>query len=466
MHATLLLTASELVTAYRRRELSPVEAAKASLERIEETAASINAFVLVDAYGALNAAQESEQRWRAGEPLGPIDGVPLALKDSNWARDWPTRIGSRTTPDEPSATDAPYVKSLRDAGAVFVGKTATSEYCWTGATFSHVHGVTRNPWNTTLCVGGSSGGAGAAVAAAMIPLALGTDAGGSIRTPAALCGTVGFKPSFGRIALDDRDGCSTFNSVGPITHTVEDAETVFRILIGEIGGTGTTGPERLDAVRIAVSPTMGYARSVEPVIAAAVIGAADVLGRLGASVIFEDPPLEWPVNTYNTLAWAEQAHTLMPIVEKHAAEMEPGLVRIVEIGSRIGLAEYIAANRKRWQIIRTMERFHETIDVLLTPALPVTAFDATRISPDSDDVTQMNDWLPFSSVFNLTGQPALTVPLGFDAESLPFGIQFVGRTGADLDLLKVARVFDRVTGQFATYRAAAHLAFLRQGSPP
>ena len=251
------------------------------------------------------------------------------------------------------------------------------------------------------------------------------------------------------------DGYTTFNTVGPIAHTVEDAETVFRVLLGEAGQRGMPEAGGLEGIRIAVSPTMGYARSVSAGIISAVAAAADVLRSLGASVVFQDPPLEWPIDTYNTLGWAEQAHALAPIVEKHAPEMEPGLVRIVEIGSRIRIAEYLSATHKRWQIARTMERFHEAIDLLVTPTLPVTAFDATHITPDSDDVTHMNDWLPFSSLFNLTGQPALTVPLGFNAEHLPFGIQFVGRLGSDFDVLKIGRAFERATAQLASYRAAA-----------
>ena len=454
MQHDLYRTAAEMIALFRRGELSPVDAVRRSLARIEETADTINAFVLVDAEGALDAARATERRWREGSPLGPLDGIPFALKDSNWARGWPTRIGSRTTSSAPEATDAPYVRSLRDAGAVFVGKTATPEFCWTGSTFSPLGGITRNPWDTTRGVGGSSGGAAAAIAGDMVPLALGTDAGGSIRTPAGLCGTVGFKPSFGRVTLDPRDGYSTFNSVGPLAHTVDDALLVFRILLGETPPLAPSPPPRLSGLRVAISPTMGYARFVAGGISAAVSRAADVLSDLGAAVTLADPPLDWPVDVYNTMGWAEQAHALGPVVDAHAGEMEPGLVEIVGVGRRIGLAAYLDAVKQRASICSTMADFHRSYDVLVTPTLPTTAFAAGSLTPDGNEVTTMNDWLPFSSVFNLTGQPALSVPCGFDEGGLPFGIQFVGAPGRDFDILEAGRAYEHATGSSAAFRAA------------
>src|SRR5499427_3737563 len=216
--------AAELSSAYALKDVSPVEATEAYLTRIEALDSEINAFCHLDAEASRAQAEQSEARWLVGEPLSPLDGVPVAVKDILYTKGWPTLRGSRTIdPAGPWNDDAPTVARLREAGAVLIGKTTTPEFGWKGSTDSPLSGVTRNPWNTEKTPGGSSGGSSAALAARFCPLALGTDGGGSIRIPAGFAGVYGLKPSFGRVPAFPLSPFGTVAHVGPMTRTVRDA---------------------------------------------------------------------------------------------------------------------------------------------------------------------------------------------------------------------------------------------------
>src|ERR1051326_8341268 len=225
------LTAGELSTAYANRDLSPVEVTEACLARIEALDAEINAFCLVEPEASRRQAEDSEQRWMEGAPLSPLDGVPIAIKDLLLTKGWPTRRGSLTVdPKGPWTDDAPSVARLREAGAVFIGKTTTPEFGWKGSTDSPLTGVTRNPWNKQKTPGGSSGGSAAALAARFAPLALGTDGGGSIRIPASFSGVSGLKPSFGRVPAWPLSPFGTVAHVGPMSRTVLDTALLLNVI--------------------------------------------------------------------------------------------------------------------------------------------------------------------------------------------------------------------------------------------
>src|SRR5580704_966085 len=237
------LSATELLGLYRRRELSPVEATQAALDQIDARDAAVNAFCLVRGEESLAAARESERRWHAGEPAGLLDGVPTSIKDLLLTTGWPTRRGSRTIDAAgPWPEDAPAVARLREHHAVLLGKTTTPEFGWKGVTDSPLTGVTRNPWDVSRTPGGSSGGAAAAVACGMGPLAVGTDGAGSIRIPASFCGIVGLKPTHGRVPVYPPSAFGTLSHVGPMTRTVADAA----LLLDVLGAPDARDPLALD----------------------------------------------------------------------------------------------------------------------------------------------------------------------------------------------------------------------------
>ena len=275
-------TATELLDLYRRREASPVEAVGAVLDRIERLQPVLNCFAVVAAEEALAAAAASSPRWQVGEPRGSLDGVPVSIKDLILTRGWPTLRGSRTVdPDQPWEVDAPATARLREAGAVLIGKTTTPEFGCKAETNSPLTGITRNPWDPARTPGGSSGGTAAAVAAGLGPLGVGTDGAGSIRIPAAFCGNVGLKPSFGRVPAYPLSPFGTVSHTGPHTMSVTDAALMLNVMQRPDARDWTSLPptdadhlagidDRVAGLRVAYSPTLGYADNVDPEIAAAV----------------------------------------------------------------------------------------------------------------------------------------------------------------------------------------------------
>jgi Asp-tRNA(Asn)/Glu-tRNA(Gln) amidotransferase A subunit family amidase len=308
------LSATELLARYRAKSLSPVEVIEETLRRLETYEGALNAFVLYDPESARAAARASEARWRKGEPLGLLDGIPVAIKDTQLTRGWPRLVGSRTIdPDQAWSEDAPAAARLRAENAVFFGKTTTSEFGWKPTTDSPLSGVTRNPWNLERTPGGSSGGSAAALAAGICPLAIGTDAGGSIRVPAAFSGVFGLKPTFGRIGLYPPSAFGDVSHVGPMSRTVEDAALMLDAMKGpdprdwySLPDDGVAYRERvrdssMTGKRVALSPTLGYAEPA-PAVREAVEAAAKVFGELGASVECADPFSVSPLPVFQTLA--------------------------------------------------------------------------------------------------------------------------------------------------------------------
>src|SRR6266540_181985 len=274
------LTAGDLVRLYRRGDLSPVDATRDALGRIDRFNPVINAFLLLDADGAVAAAQASEARWAKGEPRGLVDGVPATVKDNVWVKNWPCRKGSRTTDETPMPEDAPSVARLRESGAVILGKTTLPEYGWIGACHSPLTGVTRNPWNLDRTPGGSSGGAAAAALLNLGWLHIGTDGAGSIRIPAAFTGVFGIKPSFGRVPAYPASPFSILAHVGPLSRTVTDAALMLNVIAGpderDMTAWNTPGPdfrigleEGVKGLRIAWSARLGHVTRVDPEVEAA-----------------------------------------------------------------------------------------------------------------------------------------------------------------------------------------------------
>ncbi len=448
-----MLPAAKLLAAYRSKELSPVEATRAALDRIAALNGRLNAYCLVDEAGALAAARESEARWQRGAPVGLLDGVTASIKDLLLTSGWPTLRGSNVvSPDQPWDEDAPAVARLREQGAILLGKTTTPEFGWKGVTDCPRTGITGNPWNAELTPGGSSGGAAVAAATGMGALHIGTDGGGSIRIPAGFTGIFGFKQSYGRVPAYPPSPFGTLAHVGPMTRTVGDAALMLTVISlpdardwYAMLPDGRNYLDRLDGgiqgLRFAFSPTLGGAR-VDPEVAVLVAQAAQTFADLGATVDEADPGLGDSDETFARHWFPGAANALRAFGPEQRQQMDPGLVEIAAQGARLPLLDYLAAVREREQMGMRMNLFHKQWDLLLTPTLPIPAFAAGRELPAGHAGSRWMAWTPFTYPFNLTRQPAATVPCGFTAAGLPVGLQIVGPSYADALVLRAARAFE------------------------
>jgi aspartyl-tRNA(Asn)/glutamyl-tRNA(Gln) amidotransferase subunit A len=450
------LTATELIAAYRVGSLSPVEATQAALAAIDARNDDVNAFVLVDPDRAMAAARQSETRWRSGSVLGPGDGIPTSIKDLLYTRGWPTLRGTNLIDERgPWTDDAPAVARLRETGAVLLGKTATPEFGWKGVTDSPRHGPTANPWDVTLTSGGSSGGSAAAVGLGMGAWSVGTDGGGSLRIPAAFTGTVTIKPTYGLVPVWPASPFGTLSHAGPITRSVGDAALMLDILTGfdprDWSALPTPTTSFLDGLddgvrglRIAFSPDLGYARN-DPQVEAAVQTAAEVLADAGAHVEPADPGFADPVDAFHVLWFAGAARLLEAYGTDAARRVDPGLRRGVERYGGASTGDYMQATALRADLGVRMGRFHQTYDLLLTPTLPITAFAKGGDVPPGWHSVDWTSWTPYTYPFNMTQQPAASVPCGLTSDRLPVGLQIVGPRHADALVLRAARAYEQAT---------------------
>ena len=448
------LAATQLLALYRRKAVSPVEVLRDALDRIERFEPSINAFVFVDADGAMVAARESEARWMKGAPLGLTDGLPVTIKDIVDMAGFPNRMGSLTTSPEPVQGDAPAVARLREDGAVLVGKTTLPEFGWIGACHSPLTGITRNPWNLERTPGGSSGGAAAAALLNLGVLHHGTDAAGSIRIPAAFTGVFGIKPSYGRVAAYPASAMTTLAHQGPLARTVTDAALMLSVMARpdarDATAWNTPAPDYrigledgIAGLRIAWSPRLGYVERIDPDVEAAVAKAVETFTDLGAIVEEVDPGFPDPTEMLMTIWYAVSAAIIDAVPPDMREKMDPGYVRIGEDGRRFSLGDYLNAQKRRAEFTLSMLRFHETYDLLLTPQMPTGAIEAGRVTPaDGRFGEDWVNWSPYTYPFNLTQQPAASVPCGFTADRLPVALQIVGPPRRDDLVLRAARAYE------------------------
>lgn len=460
-----LLSATELVSRYRRGELSPVEAVQATLARIERFNGAVNAYCHLDTEGALAAARESEKRWMAGAPKGLADGVPVGVKDNIAVAGMPGRFGSLLTSADPVAIDAPAVARLKENGAIVLGKTAMPEYGWKATSDSPLTGCTRNPWDTRMTTGGSSAGAVAAAVLGMGALQLGTDGGGSIRIPAAFTGCFGLKPTRARVPAFPTSPLGTIAHHGPLTRTVADAALAMSIISApdarDVYGWLSPAPDYLSGLeggvrglRIAYSPKLGLARRVHPEIEAAAAAAARTFENLGAEVEEATPDLGGdPIETWNAFWWPAMHYQLQAFGDRWRTLSDPALVEAANRSKSVTVSDQLRAQLHRAHLHNVMARFHDTYALLLTPALPLPAFEVGDLVPRSGEWgTAWCDWAPFSYPFNLTTQPSASVPCGLTTAGLPIGLQITGPVGADELVLRASRALEAAT-PFATLDA-------------
>lgn len=448
---TAWLSATALLAAYRSKTLSPVDVTKTILRRAEALQSSINAFCLIDPPAALAQARASETRWQRGEQQGLLDGVPVSIKDIILTKGWPTLRGSKAVdPNQIWDEDGPAVARLREHGAVVFGKTTTSEFASKPATTTALCGITRNPWNPERTPGGSSGGAGAAIAAGIAPLALATDAGGSIRMPSSFCGVFGFKPGGGRVPMYPPTPYASLAGFGPMTRTVTDAALMLSVISQPDGRDwdalppdGTAYHEELQADprtwRIAWSPTMHGAR-VDPEVAALTAAAAKVFAELGAKVELVEKVCENDKDVLGRVMRGFTDFAFRSFTQEQLAVIDPEIVQRIEASRGATAIDHLDAEMQRAQFARQMNDFHQCYDLLLTPVTAVPAFPIEQRTPEG---YAGRDWYPFLSSFNLTRQPAASVPCGFTRNGLPVGLQIVGPRHHDLRVLQAAYVYEQ-----------------------
>ncbi|MBI4187147.1 MAG: amidase [Chloroflexi bacterium] len=445
------MPAAEMAGAIRDRRLSPVEAVSAVLRRIERLNPRVNAYCTLAAESAMEQAREAEAVVMRGEKVGPLHGVPVSVKDLVFTRGLRTTGGSRIYEDFVPDRDAIVVERLKAAGAIVLGKTNTPEFGWVAITDNPLFGKTRNPWNLELTPGGSSGGAAAAVALGMGPLAIGTDGGGSIRIPSSFCGVFGFKPSFGRVPqYPGFTEWGTLSHTGTITRTVEDAALAMEVIAGRDDRDRFSLPERrlrylaflggdLKGLKAAWSRDLGYA-AVDPRVVKAAEAAAKAFASLGCTVEAASPQARSPESAFSTIV----ASRLATFLRDRLAEVGPALARFIGRNKDRSAAEYVTAcfeEMRYWDEIRP---FFERYDLLLTPTVAVPPFQLGEYGPREIAGSRVSPlgWMAFTYPFNITGQPAASVPCGWTDDGLPVGLQIVGRRFDDVTVLKAAAAFE------------------------
>jgi aspartyl-tRNA(Asn)/glutamyl-tRNA(Gln) amidotransferase subunit A len=456
------LSAVELTEAYRARTLSPIEVVDAILSRIERVNPGLNAFTIVLGEEARESARRAEEVIQRGNDRQPLLGIPFTIKDLTATKGIPTARGSKAfagvIPDE----DGISMERLHAAGGVFLGKTTTPELGNKGITESPLTGTTSNPWKRTHTAGGSSGGAAAATAAGLGPLAEGTDGGGSIRIPASCCGVVGLKPSYGRVPLyRPTSGFGTLAHDGPITRTVADAALMLSVLAGpDVRDPLCLSDVPEDYPRAVVQPSVrglrvAYSRNlglvaVDPEVVARTDAAAAVFAsELGAAVDEATPDLPDPEEAmmvmWSVTEGVAAVDEVLPRVKRD--DVDPSLLELADRGERISAFDYFrAAHAFRGRYYAGMRRFFERYDLLLTPTLAVPPFPHPGWMPGPGEIggRPINPFLGWllTFPFNLTGQPAISVPCGFSRDGLPIGLQIVGRVRADGALLRAAAAYE------------------------
>ncbi|GGC61031.1 amidase [Siccirubricoccus deserti] len=447
-----LMSAETLIGLYARRALSPVEVLQAVLQRVALYNPWVNAFAAMNPQ-ALRQAGESEARWMAGRPIGPLDGVPATVKDLLNLAGFPTRRGSKTTASTPAAEDAPAVLGLKQAGAVIIGKTTTTEFGWKSPGDCPLHGITRNPWNRERTPGGSSSGAGAAGAACFGPLHIGTDAGGSVRIPAAFCGLVGLKPSFGRVPQWPLGAFANVACAGPMTRTVRDNALLFSAMARHDLRDPFCLPDEprdwragiedgVAGMRVALVRRLGFEPPLDADGVAALEGAAKLLEEQGAIVEEADPGLPDTRAIFGRVWGVALARQVATTPAEKRPLLDSGLEEVAAREGQMLATDFLGAEALRIEAAHTMARFHQRYDLVLTAATPTAAFAADQPTLRPTEAL-WRDWAPWTFAFNLTRQPAISVPIGLDEHGMPRAVQLAAALYRDDLVLRAARALER-----------------------
>jgi Asp-tRNA(Asn)/Glu-tRNA(Gln) amidotransferase A subunit family amidase len=455
------LDAYAAVAAIRRGELLPVELAEWTLGRIKDLDPLINAFTVTFPERLLEQARRIERRVKSGEAAGPVVGVPIGIKDHIWMKGELATNGSLALRDFVPGEDCVPVARVRESGALIVGKTNNPEFCYRAYTDNRLWGLTRNPWNLERTPGGSSGGSAAAVAAGMVPLAMGTDGGGSIRIPASFCGIVGLKPTFGLVPKEPGfKGWKTLSVDGPLARSVRDVALLLSVMAGphnsddmsypgpDVDYVAATVEERdLRNLKVAYSVDLGFA-PVEHDVRDAFDQAVKRFSETGCQLVEDHPGAPDPTELWTFIAVCDCFASEGPLLEKFETEMMPSSVEIMKAGADKSAADYINAMHERAAYARVWRAFFEEYDLLLSPMMQLTAFPVGIESPpfvDGQPIDPFFDyWCSLCYPVNLTNQPAISVPAGFGPDGLPIGLQIIGRRYEDHVVLRAAAAWERI----------------------
>ena len=456
-----------IAQAVRRRECSAVEIARAALTLMAEADGELGAFTVTLADLALEGAAAIDAAVARGEDVGPLAGVPVSIKDTLWMRGAPATNGSLALRDFVPDRDCVPVARIRAAGATIVGKTNNPEFCYRGYTDNALWGVTRNPWNRERTPGGSSGGAGASVAAGMTPMAVGTDGGGSVRIPASYCGLVGVKPTFGLVPKEPGfPGWKTLSIIGPLTRTVRDAAGLLEVMAGvdpgddmsypggdrgflaAVAAASADGSRRdLSGLRVAYSADGGFA-AVDPDVRRAFAAAVErFAGAVGVTPVQAYPATGDATALWELISGAEGFASEGPLLAEHEAQMTPGTADMIRAGN-IPAVAYIEAMHERARYTVAWSEFFTEYDLLLSPTMQSTAFavglDGPEVIEGRRFAPEDGSWASLVVAANLTGQPAVTVPCGLGEDGLPIGLQITTRRFEDALALRAAAAWEAV----------------------
>ena len=446
------ISVSELSKLIKNKEVSPTELLDSTLKKIEKLDPILNSFAFLDIEGAKILAKESEKRMMSNSLLSELDGIPTSIKDLIAQKNLPQRFGSKTTSDNLVSADAPSVERLRNAGAVLLGKSTTSEFGCKGVGDSPLTGITKNPWNPELTPGGSSCGAASMVAAGIVPYSIGTDGGGSIRIPASLTGLFGIKAQFGRVPVYPTSATPTLAHVCPLTRNVLDACKVLQIISGKDFRDPFTVTENAPifenfikekkSYKIAWSPTLGYGKN-DGNIMEILDNAIKNISSLGYKIDTVDKVLdEDPVNLWNAEFYAGVGTRLKSVIENSPALIDPAVLEVLKVAINQKMNDYYSLVFQRYAFREKMRIFFEKYDLLITPTLPCVAFEIGLNVPKNMPDKNIVSWVTYTYPFNLTGQPAASINAGFTKENLPVGMQVIGKNNCEIDVLNFCKHFE------------------------
>lgn len=449
---------SGLIEAFRRRTLTPLDYWDGVAARIEAWEPTIKALYAYDPAAARKAAEESSVRWQKGKPIGPLDGVPVTVKELIASEGVPIPQGTAALPLLPAKFDAPPVARLKEAGAIIFAKTTVPDLAMLSSGVSSFHGITRNPWNTALNTGGSSSGAGAAGAAGYGPLHIGTDIGGSIRLPAGWCGLVGFKPSLGRIPIDPY---YVGRTAGPMTRSVEDAALAMSVLSRPDPRDATSLPfqdiDWLDlglsvkGVRIGVMESSGAGLTADPEIAAILAAAAKRFEQAGAIIVPVKPILSRKILDGIDQFWRARAwNELRVISEERRSLLLPYIHEWVKAGETVTGWQAVDGFNQTLEIRRRAAALFQEVDFVLSPTAPVISFAAELASPLNDPARPF-EHIAFTLPWNMSEQPAISLNGGFSTEGLPISLQIVGQRFDDIGVLRLAKWLEEAVGKITDW---------------